>query len=198
MIPCAKSKKTGLAAALLTASALPAYAHVGIGTTSSFAAGFGHPLSGTDHIMVMIAVGLWAALNGGKAIWAWPATFVGVMLVGGTLGMLHVAIPLVEPGILASVVTLGILVALGINLPISVGIAIIGLFALLHGHAHGTEVSENATGLEYMAGFALATAMLHGIGIAGGLGFGLKLRSFVRAAGAACVVVGAGLAFGVI
>jgi urease accessory protein len=194
----ASTKRTTLAAILLLAAAMPAYAHVGVGTTSSFVAGFAHPLSGLDHMTVMIAVGLWAALKGGKAIWAWPLAFVGVMLVGGALGMLHVSMPFVEPGILASVVALGLLVALAIDLPVSAGVAIIGLFALFHGQAHGTEVPENVGGLEYMAGFAVATALLHGIGIAAALGLGLRFRGLVRAAGGACAAVGVGLAFGVL
>ena len=177
---------------------MPAEAHVGAGTTSSFAAGFMHPLSGLDHMTVMIAVGLWAVIKGGKAIWAWPLAFVGVMLAGGALGMLQVPLPFVEPGILASVVALGLLVALAVELPVSAGVVVIGLFALLHGHAHGTEVPENAGGLEYMAGFALATALLHAAGIAAALGFGLKFRGLVRAAGAACAAVGVGLALGMI
>ncbi|UCI26494.1 HupE/UreJ family protein [Mesorhizobium sp. B2-8-5] len=197
MIP-ASTKRTTLAAILFLAAAMPAYAHVGVGATSSFSAGFAHPLSGLDHMTVMIAVGLWAALRGGKAIWAWPLAFVGVMLVGGALGMLHVPVPFVEPGILASVVALGLLVALAIDLPVSAGIAVIGLFALFHGHAHGTEVPENASGLEYMAGFAAATALLHGVGIAAGLGLGSRFRRLARAAGAACAAVGVGLALGVL
>ena len=197
MIP-ASTKRTTLAAILFLAAAMPAYAHVGTGSTSSFAAGFAHPVSGLDHMTVMVAVGLWAALKGGKAIWAWPLAFVGVMLVGAALGMLHVPVPFVEPGILASVVTLGLLVALAIDVPVSAGVAIIGLFALFHGHAHGTEVPENAGGLEYMAGFAMATALLHAVGIAVALGLGMRFRSLVRAAGAACAAVGAGLAFGVL
>jgi urease accessory protein len=191
-------KRATLPAALLLAAALPAEAHVGVGTTSSFVAGFGHPLSGLDHMTVMIAVGLWAALKGGRAIWAWPLAFVGVMLFGGALGMLHVPVPFVEPGILASVVALGLLVALAVDLPVSAGVAVIGLFALFHGHAHGTEVPENAGGIEYMLGFALATGLLHGVGIAAAVGLGLRFRSLVQAAGAACAVVGVGLAFGVI
>jgi urease accessory protein len=189
-------KKLALAAVLLPSATLPAYAHVGIGPTSSFPAGFMHPLSGLDHLTVMIAVGLWAALKGGKAIWAWPAAFVGVMLGGAALGMAHIPVPFVEPGILASVVALGLLVALAVDLPVSAGIAIIGVFALLHGHAHGTEVPENAAGLDYMAGFALATAMLHLVGIAAGLASGLKYRVLTRAAGAACAAIGVGLVFG--
>ncbi|MBA1139886.1 HupE/UreJ family protein [Mesorhizobium neociceri] len=194
----ASTKRTTLAAILLLAAAMPAYAHVGIGTTSSFVVGFAHPLSGLDHMTVMVAVGLWAALKGGKAIWAWPLAFVGVMLVGGALGMLHMPVPFVEPGILASVVALGLLVALAVDLPVSAGVAIIGLFALFHGHAHGTEVPENAGGLDYMAGFAAATALLHAIGIAAGLGVGLRFRGLARAAGAACAAVGVGLVFGVL
>jgi urease accessory protein len=197
MIP-ASTKRTTLAAILFLAAAMPAYAHVGAGTTSSFAAGFAHPLSGLDHMTVMIAVGLWAALKGGKAVLAWPLAFVGVMLVGAALGMLHVPVPLVEPAILASVVALGLLVALAIDLPVSAGVAIIGLFALFHGHAHGTEVPENAAGLDYMAGFAVATALLHGIGIAVALSLGQRFRGLVRAAGAACAAVGVGLAFGML
>ena len=192
------AKRLCLSAILLLAAAVPAYAHVGGGTTSSFTAGFMHPLSGLDHMTVMIAVGLWAALKGGKAIWAWPAAFVGVMAAGGALGMLHVPLPFVEPAILASVVALGLLVALAVDLPVSAGVAIIGLFALFHGHAHGTEVPENAGGLEYMAGFAMATALLHAIGIAAGLGLGIRFRGLARAAGAACAAVGAGLVFGVL
>ncbi len=194
----ASTKRTALAALLLLAAAMPAYAHVGAGVTSSFTAGFGHPLSGLDHLTVMIAVGLWAAMKGGRAVWAWPLAFVGVMLAGGALGMLQVPMPFVEPAILASVVTLGLLVALAIDLPVSAGVAIIGLFALFHGHAHGTEVPENAGGLEYMAGFAAATALLHAVGIAAALGLGLRFRGLARAAGAGCAAVGVGLAFGML
>ncbi|RWP41091.1 MAG: HupE/UreJ family protein [Mesorhizobium sp.] len=195
MIP-APMKRTTLSAILLLAAAVPAYAHVGAGTTSSFTAGFMHPLFGLDHITVMIAVGLWAAMKGGKAVLAWPLSFVGVMMLGGALGMLHVPLPFVEPAILASVVALGLLVVLAVDLPVSAGVAIIGLFALFHGHAHGTEVPGNAGGLEYMAGFAVATALLHATGIAAGLGLGSKFRG--GAAGAAGAAVGIGVAFGVL
>ncbi|MER8695587.1 HupE/UreJ family protein [Mesorhizobium opportunistum] len=195
MIP---AKRLCLSAILLLAAAMPAYAHVGIGTTSSLTAGFMHPLSGLDHMTVMVAVGLWAALKGGKAIWAWPAAFAGVMLVGGALGMLHMPLPFVEPGILASVVAFGLLVALATDLPVSTGAAIIALFALFHGHAHGTEVPENAGGLEYMAGFAVATVLLHAAGIAVALSLGQRFRGLARIAGAACAAVGVGLAFGVV
>jgi urease accessory protein len=185
--------------AIFAAGSAPALAHVGHGATGSFAPGIAHPLSGLDHMTVMVAVGLWAALKGGRALWLWPATFVAVMLIGGALGMAHVALPFVEPAILASVVALGILVALAVDLPVWAGAAIIGAFALFHGHAHGSEVAENIAGFEYMAGFALATASLHALGI-GFANFATRhsLRPLVRVAGAVCVVVGAGLYGGVI
>jgi len=188
-----------LLATLLVLGASPALAHPGHGSAVSFAAGVAHPLSGLDHIAVMVAVGLWAALKGGRALWAWPAAFVGVMLVGGALGMVHAAVPFVEPGILASVVALGLMVALAVDLPVWTGAAIVAVFALLHGHAHGTEVAETVSGAEYMAGFALATATLHGVGI----GFAqmmtrAQLRPLIRAAGAACIMIGAGLYAGVL
>ncbi len=183
----------------LLAAPTAAFAHIGAGAVSSFTAGLDHPLSGLDHIAAMVAVGLWAALRGGRALWVWPAAFVGVMLAGGALGMAHVPLPFVEQGILASVVVLGLLVALAIDLPVAAGAAIIGLFALLHGHAHGSEVADNIGGLEYMAGFALATAALHGVGLAVGVVLSdLRLRPLVRAAGAACAVVGVALAAGVL
>lgn len=187
------------AAALLALGAGPAFAHPGHIETSSFAAGIAHPLSGIDHIAVMLAVGLWAALKGGRALWVWPAAFVGVMLIGGALGMAHVALPFVEPGILASVVTLGLLVALAVDLPVVTGAAIVGVFALFHGHAHGSEVAETISGVEYMAGFAVATATLHLVGIAfAQIMARAHLRTCIRAAGALCVVIGGALALGAI
>jgi urease accessory protein len=147
---------------------------------------------------VMVAVGLWAALKGGKALWVWPASFGGVMIVGGVLGMLGVPVPFVEPGILASVVALGLLVALAVDLPVAAGAAIIALFAVFHGHAHGTEVPETGGGILYLAGFAIATAALHGVGIAAAIFLGVRYRNLVRAAGAACVAVGVALIAGVL
>ena len=177
--------------ALVFLAAGPAIAHVGHGSTASFASGLGHPLGGLDHVVAMVAVGLWAALKGGRALWAWPAAFVGVMLAGGVMGMAHLPLPLVEPGILASAVVLGLLVALAVDLPVGVGAVIVASFALLHGYAHGSEVEESGNGVAYMAGFALATAGLHlaGIGFAQTM-VHFALRPAVRVAGAACALVG--------
>lgn len=185
-------------AGLLALHPGPAFAHVGGGSSSSFAAGFAHPLTGVDHIAVMVAVGLWATLRGDRALWIWPATFIGLMLMGGVLGSAHLALPYVEPAILASVVTLGILVALAIDLPVWAGALVIGAFAVFHGHAHGSEAPEAISGTAYLAGFALATALLHGVG----LGFALwanlvQARPVIRLAGLACVLVGCGLVAGV-
>jgi urease accessory protein len=185
-------------AMLLVLAAGPAIAHVGHGSTTSFTAGLGHPLGGLDHVTVMVMVGLWAGLKGGRALWVWPAVFVGVMLVGGVVGMEGVPVPFVEPGILASVVALGLLVALAVDLPVAVGAGILAVFALFHGHAHGSEVADTLNGVEYMAGFALATAALHlaGIGFAATMTH-FSLRPAIRVVGALCLPIGAGLYAGV-
>jgi urease accessory protein len=177
----------------------PAFAHPGHGSPESFAAGVAHPLTGLDHVTAMVAVGLWAGIIGGRALWTWPAISVGMMLIGGALGMAHVTLPFVDSGILASVVVLGLLVVFAVDLPVAAGAAVVGAVALLHGHAHGSEVAETLTGLAYMAGLALATITLHGLGIV----FAFSARrvlwgSSVRVAGGACVALGVGLLFGVL
>jgi urease accessory protein len=192
-------KRLGLTLLVFVLGSSAAFAHPGHGAAASFAAGVAHPLSGLDHIAVMVAVGLWAALKGGRVLWVWPAAFVGVMLIGAALGMAHVPVPFVDTGILASVVALGLMVALAVELPVAVGTANVAVFALVHGHAHGTEVAETISGAEYMAGFALATATLHltGIGFAQTM-VRARLRPAIRAAGAICVAIGAGLYAGVL
>ena len=184
---------------LNVAFVMPALAHPGLGSAVSFTAGIAHPLSGLDHIAAMMAVGLWAAVKGKRALWVWPLTFVAVMLIGGALGLAHIALPFVEPGILASVVVLGLMVALAIDPPVWVGAVIIGVFALLHGHAHGAEVPDTMNGLDYVAGFALATATLHAVGI----GLALTLQRLApdpvnRLAGVVCAAVGVGLCAGLL
>jgi len=160
-----------IAAALIASTA--AQAHVGVGDANGFVHGFGHPLSGIDHILAMVAVGLFAAHLGGRALYLVPLSFVGMMIVGGALGMAGVHLPYVEVGIGFSVVVLGAAVAFGLNVPTAIAMALVGFFAIFHGHSHGTEMPETASGLEYGAGFILATAALHAIGIGVGLAIGM-------------------------
>ncbi|HVE16889.1 MAG TPA: HupE/UreJ family protein [Chthoniobacterales bacterium] len=179
-----------LLAALLLAPTL-AHAHTGVGDTNGFAHGFGHPLFGLDHLLAMIAIGLWASQIGGRALWAVPATFVSVMAVGGVLGIAGVPVPFVEQGIATSVLLLGLLIAFSARLPLGFSVPLVALFAICHGHAHGAEMPVNASGFEYAIGFMLATAVLHGAGI--GLGMLLQRNTPVpvlRVAGAAIAVVG--------
>jgi urease accessory protein len=180
-----------LALTLLAPTA--AFAHPGHGETSSLLAGLQHPLSGLDHVTVMVAVGLLAALKGGRALWLWPLSFVGVMIGGAALGMAQLPMPLVEPAILTSVVVLGLLLAFAVELPIWIGALVIGAAALFHGHAHGLEATSHG-GLGYMTGFVATTAALHlaGIGAVSALR-AASLQPLIRVAGAACVLVGVGL-----
>jgi len=150
--------------ALNVALVSSALAHTGIGQTNSFAVGVAHPLHGTDHVLVMLAVGLWAVLAGGRAILVWPMAFVAAMLGGFAAATLGLRMPFVEPAISSSVIILGLLVALTIKAPVWLGGAMTGLFAFFHGHVHGTEaVSGNL--IPYAAGFSIATAGLLAIGI---------------------------------
>src|SRR5262249_25638018 len=135
------SNKNKLAlAALVALTPVLAQAHILPGEAHGFTSGLNHPLHGLDHILAMVAVGLWAAQLGGRALWVLPASFVGFMTLGGALGMSGMHLPLVEAGIIASVVALGIFVAASARLPLLASVAVTGLFAMFHGHAHGTEI----------------------------------------------------------
>jgi urease accessory protein len=172
-----------------------AFAHAGPPHVHAMAEGFAHPFTGFDHLLAMLAVGLWAGLNGGRAIWAWPAAFVALMLAGAGLGLAHVAVPYVETGILASVLLLGIAVAAALRAPAVVGAIVIGAFALLHGYAHGAELPAGASVAGYITGFALATALLHSIGVTASVVAGQgRARVAVRALGALVLVAGVALA----
>ena len=169
-----------------------AHAHVGIGETNGFLHGFGHPLLGLDHLCAMIAVGLWAAQTGGRAIWAVPLAFVSVMLLGGAFGMAGMHFAFAETGIAISVLMLGVFIAAAVRLPLPASLLIVGLFALCHGHAHGAEMPASASALGYTGGFALATASLHVVGIALGVGIEkIASAKFVRFAGGAVALCGA-------
>jgi urease accessory protein len=161
---------------LVVAGTAPAFAHLDPVEHGSFAAGFAHPLFGLDHILAMVAVGLWAASVGGKALWAVPTAFVATMAVGFGAALLGMPLPFVEPVILASVIFIGIMVALALPLPTAGVVAVVAFFALFHGHAHGGEMGE-AGAFGYAAGFLIATAFLHALGVAAGVGLGRILTT---------------------
>jgi urease accessory protein len=171
-----------------------AQAHVGIGSTSGVIDGFAHPFSGWDHICAMVGVGLWAAQRGGRAVWLVPLAFVIVMMAGGLLGMAHVLVPFVEPGIIASVLILGLLVAMAARLPLAASACLVGVFALFHGHAHGAEMPTAAAGILYGLGFVISTILLHVCGIGLGLAANKAQAPWVsRYSGAAIIVCGLAL-----
>jgi len=154
--------------ALAEALASPALAHTGVSESNSFASGIAHPLNGADHILAMVAVGLWGVLAGDRAIWVWPMAFVTTMLAGFAAATLGLQMPLVEPAIWSSIIILGLFVALAVKAPVWLGAAIVGFFAFFHGHAHGTEATVTSF-VPYAAGFALSTTWLHASGIGLGL-----------------------------
>lgn len=168
-----------------------AEAHTYGATGGGFPQGFLHPMGGLDHLLAMIAVGLWAAQVGGKALWRIPACFVAVMAVGGLAATSGVALPMVELGVVGSLIVLGSLVAFAANIPVRLGMAVVGLFAVFHGYAHGTEIPQAGSALLYSAGFLSATALLHLSGITAGLlgREGLPAR-LVRLGGAGTAAVG--------
>lgn len=155
--------------AILLLLILPTFAHAheahGEG---GFSSGFLHPLNGLDHVAAMIAVGLWGAYLGAPAVWLLPITFPVVMALGGALGIMGVPLPSVETGIALSAILLGLMVALAAKPPLWVAGAMVGFFAIFHGHAHGTELPEASNAFAYAAGFVISTGLLH----LAGVGFG--------------------------
>lgn len=164
-------KPMGLAALFGGMLATPAVAHIGLGDQGGLAHGFLHPIGGLDHVLAMVAVGMIAAHLCGRALWLVPSAFVAMMVAGGVLGFAGLSLPFVESGIGLSVIVLGILVALGVNMPTLLAMLVVGLFAVFHGHAHGTELPDGSAATAYAVGFVIATALLH----AAGIGFGLAL-----------------------
>jgi len=156
-------------ASVLVALTGPAFAHTGHGNAGGFVHGFMHPVGGLDHMLVMMAVGLYAVRLGGRALWLMPATFIAVMAFGGLLGTFRIADPFFEIGVAMSVVVLGLAVALRANMTTITAVALVGLVAIFHGYAHGAEMPGDVSGYAYAAGFMLATALLHSAGIALGL-----------------------------
>jgi urease accessory protein len=182
--------------ALLVFLPATASAHTQSGSVGGFVSGFTHPLSGLDHIVAMVAVGLWGAFLGGRAMWTLPVVFPVVMAFGGALGILGLPIPSVETGIALSGIILGLMVSFAAKPPLWVAAVIVGFFAIFHGHAHGTELPAAANAMTFAIGFVVCTGLLHLTGIA----FGLLVRwpwgrIAVRAGGVAIAMIGCGFLF---
>ena len=185
--------RLALSLALLLAAGSSVFAHTG-SAAGGFSGGFAHPLFGPDHVVAMVAVGLWGAFLGPPAIWVLPIVFPLVMAAGGVIGILGLPLPGVEVAIALSAIVLGLMVALAAAPPLPIAAALVGIFAIFHGYAHGAELPPGADAVAYSAGFVVATGLLHLTGIA----FGLLARwpagrIAVRAAGGAIAL--AGLAF---
>lgn len=176
---------------LLTLLAAPciANAHPLSRASSDFATGFDHPLSGLDHLLVMIAVGIWALQLGSRASWLMPLSFLSAMCFGGVLAISGVHLPLVETGIVASVFFLGSALIFKVRSPLLVALPLVGLFAIFHGYAHGSEIA-GAFALPYSTGFLIGTALLHAAGIFFGIAARRTKFPVLRYAGAVMVVVG--------
>jgi urease accessory protein len=177
-----------LAGAVLSS---PAMAHITNASGAGFAVGISHPFSGLDHILAMITVGLWASQLGRPAYWVLPLAFPVVMAAGAILGIAGLPLPWVEIWIAGSVIILGAMVALALKPSLAVSVILIGLFALIHGHSHGTELPQAASPVAYGAGFLIATVALHAIGLViGGASRRPFARISLRTAGAAIAAIG--------
>lgn len=175
-----------------SAMAHPGHAGSHMDASASFLSGFTHPFSGIDHLLAMLAVGLWAAQNRQRAAWVLPMAFPLMMMVGALLAIAGLGMPAVESGIAASVAVMGLLIAFAVRMPLWGSTALVSLFALFHGYAHGTELPYGSTAALYGAGFVLATAILHATGLVAGLAAGQKMANrVVRIGGVGIAAVGA-------
>jgi urease accessory protein len=189
-----------LALAILIVTPGLAFAHTGIDHGAGFFHGFEHPIGGIDHILAMVAVGIFAFVLGGRALWLVPLSFVGMMIAGFALGIARIDLPFIELGIALSSVVIGGAAALGRPMPVAAAMALVGVFAIFHGHAHGAEMPPAAGGLVYALGFIAATALLHLAGIAAAFGVARLSARFgkttARLAGAAFALGGVGVLAG--
>ncbi|MGO4386995.1 HupE/UreJ family protein [Microvirga sp. 2YAF29] len=176
-------------AMLSIASATPALAHTGLHEVGGIASGFTHPFGGLDHVLAMVSVGLFAAMLGGRAVWAVPASFILMMLMGGVLGMTGIVIPNFETGVAASVIVLGAVIAWGRSWPLIAAMMLVGVFAVFHGYAHGSEMPAGSEAFSYCVGFALGSLILHISGLAAGFSLLLQVR-LARLSGAAITGLG--------
>ena len=191
-----RGKQTLLLAVFALASQT-LYAHTGVGTAAGFTSGVVHPLLGADHMLAMVAVGIWASQLGGAARWKLPLAFVGAMLIGAGLAFAGIGLPLVEPGIAASVFVLGLLIASSLRASPAVALGTVGLFAVLHGHAHGTELPLAASAVGYTLGFVFATVILHLSGVGIGQLLHRSRTGLLRLGGVSVAGAGAWLLLGV-
>jgi urease accessory protein len=192
--PSPEVRQVALTLLMILANSWPVLAHAQEGQAAGFLAGLRHPVSGLDHVLAMISVGVWGAQLGPPAVWLLPVTFPLVMACGGFLALVGVPLPAVELGIALSAVMLGLAVVTEARPPLVVAALLVGTFAVFHGHAHGTELPPGQNGLAYSIGFVVATGSLHGVGIALGLVHRWpKGRTALRVAGA--VVFVSGVAF---
>ena len=183
--------REALLALLLLLAATPVWAHEQSGQAAGFLTGLKHPVSGLDHVLAMISVGLWGAQLGSPAVWLLPVVFPMVMAFGGFLGLLGVPLPGTEVGIAVSAILLGIMVALEARPPVWAAAALVGFFGIFHGYAHGTELPAGENALLYSVGFVIATGCLHAIGI--GIGVAHRWdagRIALRVAGATVALAG--------
>jgi urease accessory protein len=189
-----------LLALALVATPTAAFAHTGLGDGHDLVHGFMHPVGGLDHVLAMVAVGIFAVVLGGRALWLVPLSFVGMMAVGFVLGVAGVTLPYAELMIALSSVVIGGVAALGRKMPVVAAMALVGGFAAFHGWAHGAEMPANAGGLTYALGFVVATALLHAAGIAAAMGVaavtGRYGKAVAQVAGAVFALGGVGVLAG--
>ena len=179
-------------AGLCLATAASVHAHPGHGGAAGWSSGFQHPLGGLDHVLAMVAVGLWAAQLGRRALWVLPVAFPAAMFLGAALGMSGAPVPGVEPAIALSAVVIGLAVFAVLRPPLWAAGAVVAGFAVFHGYAHGAELPAGAGVVGYLAGFGVATALLHAVGLALGLAGRMPAgRLALRSAGLAVALCGA-------
>jgi urease accessory protein len=182
---------------LLTIVGMPAEAHLLDASGAGWVQGFEHPFSGLDHILAMVAVGVWAAQTGRPSLWVLPVVFPLAMAVGGMMGVAGLPVPGIEAGIAASVLILGLLIAFQAKPPLALSVILVALFAVFHGHAHGTELPQAASPILYGLGFVVATAILHLIGLS--IGYVMRLPKgmlAIRIGGGAIAAAGVMLFIG--
>jgi urease accessory protein len=183
----------------LMLAAVPAFAHEQTGQAAGFLTGLQHPVSGLDHVLAMISVGLWGAQLGSPAVWLLPVVFPMVMAFGGFLGLMGVPLPGTEVGIALSAILLGIMVAMEAKPPLWVAASLVGFFGIFHGYAHGTELPAGENALLYSVGFVIATGCLHGVGIGIGVIHRWSAgRIALRVAGAVVALAGVYFLWGAI